>query len=95
MEDRETLGLKRYQVPYLADGESVVIPVRVPCTISGGRIHVSNRQLDGIRIRKVKVEGEQSKPAAQALMLFAEEQHDGHDLLLLDYAYDVIAEAIQ
>lgn len=93
MEDRETHQMRQYRVPYIMDRDSIVIPIQVSCSSDDNQNAMpAASEFDALRIKTVKVEGEQSKPAAQATKQFAEGNGEGRDLLRLDYAMNVMAD---
>ncbi|EOO00337.1 putative methionyl-trna formyltransferase protein [Phaeoacremonium minimum UCRPA7] len=96
MEDYEAHQIRHYRIPYTTDGESIIIPVRVSYNSVENQGSISpRRKLDALKIKKAKVEGEQSKPAGQAMKQFAEGSHEDRDLFSLEFAMNIIAESNQ
>lgn len=89
------------RLPLLVEADqSVVIPVRVPYSWCGGNVaQVSSpgdeSQLQAVRVKMIKVEGETSKPAAKALEPFMEKRLTMEDIKNQAFALDVMTELVK
>lgn len=87
-----------FRVPYLMDEHSsVIIPVKIPYRIIDGLVHPAHEkgQLDAIRIKRIKVEGANSKWAAHSISEFKEAYMTVRDISTMDYSTETIAKLIE
>lgn len=94
----DTRGAADFRVPYMVhDRTSVIIPIKVSYRIIDGRVSPVHEkgQLDAIRIKKIKVEGMNSKLAAHAMSDFKEPYLTVRDLSTMDYSMETIAKLVE
>ncbi|KAL1865679.1 Methionyl-tRNA formyltransferase [Diaporthe australafricana] len=89
--------MAEFRLPYLVDGTSVIIPIKVPYRIVDGIVSPANEkgQLDAIRIQKIKVEGMNGRMAAHAVSEFKESIVTVRDLSTLDYSMGTAAKLVE
>lgn len=97
---KDTLGVHdtaEFRLPYLVDGSSIIIPIKVPYRVVDGYVSPANEkgQLDAIRIEKIKVEGRDSRMAAHAMSEFKEPNVTVRDLSTLDYSMEITAKLVE
>lgn len=99
MKNHETHESKLFRFPLVndPDGESIIIPIRVPYTVADGNVDMvfGRETLDALRIKLVKVEGQNSRPPVQSLKPFAEKDLVFSDLLSLDYAVNTMTKLVE
>lgn len=87
-----------FRVPYLMDEHSsVIIPIKVPYRVTDGLVSPAHEkgQLDAIRIKRIKVEGTNSKAAAHAISEFKEAYVTVRDISTMDYGMETIARLVE
>ncbi|KKY33662.1 putative mitochondrial formyl-methionyl-trna transformylase [Diaporthe ampelina] len=93
-----THGAAEFRVPYLMDEHSsVIIPIKVPCRIVDGHVIPAHEKghLDAIRIKRIKVEGANSKLAAHAMSNFKEPYVTVRDISTMDYSMETVAKLVE
>lgn len=94
----DTHDAAEFRLPYLVDGNTdVIIPIKVPYRIINGQVSPAHEkgQLDAIRIRKIKVEGMDSKPAAHAMSHFKEAKLTVRDISTMEYSMETLAKVVE
>lgn len=99
--ENDTLGTHdaaEFRVPYLTDEHSsVTIPIKVPYRIIDGHVSPAHEkgQLDAIKIKRIKVEGSNSKRAAFAVSEFKEPYVTVRDISTMDFSMDTVARLVE
>lgn len=99
--EKDALGTKdvaEFRVPYLMDEHSsVIIPIKVPYRIVDGHVSPMHEtgQLDAIRIKRIKVEGANSKLAAHAMSEFKEPYVTVRDISTMGYSMETVAKLVK
>lgn len=85
-----------FRLPYMADGTAIILPIKVPYTMTDGLVTsaVEADHLDAVRIETIKVEGSTSKPAAHAMVEFKESKLTMRDISSLKFAMDIMTKLV-
>lgn len=85
-----------FRLPYMVNGTSVILPIKVPYAIIDGVVSETiDRELDAVRINMVKVEGSKSRPAAHAMAEFKEFNLTMRDISSMEFATDIIMKLVE
>lgn len=94
----DTQNVADFRLPYLVhEYTDVIIPIKVPYRIVDGQVSPAHEkgQLDAIRIKRVKVEGMNSKLASYAISNFKEAKLTVRDISTMDYSMETLTKLVE